>query len=61
LWLKYLVCLVYGVWRLECASAWCFVVRLRFGVDGLNAKGCRGFRRLQPLVLISNLIVPNWR
>jgi hypothetical protein len=26
----------------------------------LNAKGCRSFRRRQPLVLISYLIVANW-
>jgi hypothetical protein len=42
---------------------WCFaglvVVRWWCFVDGLNAKGCRSFRRRQPFVLISYLIVAN--
>jgi hypothetical protein len=34
-----------------------FVVRC----GRLNAKGCRGFRRRQPCILISTLIVAGWR
>jgi hypothetical protein len=37
-----------------------FVVRSWSVVAGLNVEGCRSFRRRQPLVLISYLIVANW-